>query len=436
MTNKKTYIFPLTIIAFIFFVFGFIIWLNGILIPYFKICLELTNFQASLVVFAAYIAYFFMAIPSAWVLKHIGYKRGMVLGLSVMAFGTILFLPAAYTRTYILFLSGLFITGTGLTLLQASVNPYVAVIGPIESTAQRVGFLGLANKIAGIFSITVLGSVFLINADDIIARVSVADIAEKAIILDEYALKIVGPYIIITLVLLSMGVLIFFSNMPEIDESKIEVNGVSQEIAPRSSIFQYPWLILGVISMFFAISCEIIPVDGIIIYSKSLGISIEEARHFPTYTLVAMLMGYLASIILIPKYLSQNMALKFAAFWGIIFSLFSFFGEGMFSIFCLILTGFATAMLWGTIWGLSLKNLGKYTKIGGAMLLMGIIGGAVLPVIFGRLIDYNPLFPQNAVLLLIPFYLVLIAFATWGYRLEKWSVPAFKKALFPERNIF
>jgi len=181
--------------------------------------------------------------------------------------------------------------------------------------------------------------------------------------------------------------------------------------------------------MFFAISCEIIPVDGIIIYSRSLGISIEEARHFPTYTLIAMLIGYLASIILIPKYLSQNRAMQICAIWGILLSVGSFLGNGMVSIYCLILTGVGTAMLWGTIWGLSLRELGKFTKIGGAMLLMGIIGGAILPVIFGRLIDFNLHFPQNAVLILIPFYLVLLVFASWGYRLESWSILSFKKSL-------
>jgi FHS family L-fucose permease-like MFS transporter len=421
MTKPKSYIFPLTIVAFIFFVFGFIIWLNGILIPYFQICLELNNFQASLVVFAAYIAYFIMSLPSARILKVTGYKKGMALGLSVMALGTLLFIPAAYTRMYSVFLSGLFITGSGLTLLQTAANPYVAIIGPIESTAQRVGFLGLANKIAGIFSITLLGSIFLFKADNLIVILSKAGLAEKTRLLDIYALKIVGPYIIITLVLLLLATLIYFSNMPEINESEVQKESSGKEIKSRSSIFQYPYLILGVISMFFACSCEIIPIDSIILYSRSLGISIEEARYFPTYTLYAMLLGYLSTTILIPKYVSQARAMQFSAVWGIILGLFSFFTIGRISIICLILTGFGTAILWGTIWGLSIRELGKFTKTGSAMLLMGVIGGAISPVIFGRLIDSNHLHPQFAVLIVIPFYLVLLAFSSWGCRLESWK---------------
>ena len=421
MNQNKSYTLSLIIITFIFFVFGFIIWLNGVLIPYFQICLELTNFQASLVIFAANIAYFVMALPSAWVLKKTKYKKGMVLGLLIMTIGTLMFIPAAYTRTYSLFLTGLFVTGTGLTLLQAAVNPYIAILGPIESTAQRVGFLGLANKTAGILSIMVLGSIFLLNADEIIANVSTLSGLEKAKILDEYALKIVNPYIAITLILLLMATVIHFSNLPEIDDSKTEIEGKSVDIESRESVFQYPYLVLGVVTMFFASTCEVVPVDSIIIYSRALGLSINEARIFPIYALVAMLMGYLATIIFIPKYISQHKTLQFTALWGILLSLGSYFTECKTSIFLVSLMGFGTAMLWGTLWGLSLRGLGKYTKIGGAMLLMGIIGGAILPLLFGKLVDTNPQNPQNAILLMIPFYLVILGYGIWGYKLENWN---------------
>ncbi len=422
MNQNKSYTISLTIITFIFFVFGFIIWLNGVLIPYFQICLELTNFQASLVIFAANIAYFVMALPSAWVLKKTKYKKGMVLGLLIMTIGTLMFIPAAYTRTYSLFLAGLFVTGTGLTLLQAAVNPYIAILGPIESTAQRVGFLGLANKTAGILSITVLGSIFLLKADEIIANVSTLSGLEKAKILDEYALKIVNPYIAITVILILMAMVIHFSNLPEIDDSKTEIEGISVEIESKANVFQYPYLVLGVVTMFFASTCEVVPVDSIIIYSRALGLSINEARIFPIYALVAMLMGYLATIIFIPKYISQHKTLQFTALWGILLSLGSYFTGGKISILLVSLMGFGTAMLWGTIWGLSLRGLGKYTKVGGAMLLMGIIGGAILPLLFGKLVDTNPQYPQNAILLMIPFYLVILGYGIWGYKMEKWSI--------------
>jgi MFS transporter, FHS family, L-fucose permease len=424
---SKSYYYPLSIIGILFFVFGFLTWVNGILIPYFQICLELTNFQASLVAFAAYIAYFVMALPSAFILRYTGYRKGMVLGLVIMAVGTILFIPAAYTRTYAVFLTGLFITGSGLALLQTAANPYVAIIGPIESTAQRIGFMGLANKIAGIISLALLGSLFLFKADDIIATVSKANPAEKANILNAYALKIVNPYIIITVILLLLAVMIYFSKMPEINESKKEEGNMQTEIESKSSVFHYPHLVLGVLGLFFAAACEVIPIDGMIIYSRALGIPIEEARHFSTYTLYAMLAGYLASTILIPKYLSQNRALQLCAVLGITLTIGSYFSSGIASIICLMLMGFGAAMLWGTIWGLSLRELGRHTKTGSAMLLMSVIGGGIFPVIFGGLIDRNPSYPQNAILLLIPCYLVLLFFASKGYSLQSWKrVPADK----------
>jgi len=422
MPGFKSYIYPLTIIGILFFVFGFLTWINGILIPYFQICLQLTNAQASLVAFASYIAYFVMALPSAWILKYTGYKKGMAVGLVMMAAGTIIFIPAAYARTYSIFLTGLFITGAGVTLLQTAVNPYVAIIGPIESTAQRIGFMGLANKFAGIISTALLGSIFLFNADNIIADVKKAGTIERSRILDAYALKIVDPYLVITIVLVILALFIYFSRLPEINETQKE-NGEEKSpgVVHKQSIFHYPYLLFGVISLFLSAACEGIPIDGIILYSRSLGIPIEEARHFTQYTLYAMLLGYLASTVLIPKYLSQHKALQWCAILGLLFTIASYVNTGIVSIYFLILTGFGAAVMWGTIWGLSIRELGTYTKTGSAMLLMSVVGGGIFPLIFGKLIDVNPINPQNAVLLLIPCYLVLLLFSTWGYRLESWK---------------
>lgn len=425
--KAPAYIYPLTIIGILFFVFGFLTWISGILIPYFQICLELSNVQASLVSFASYIAYFVMALPSAWILRYTGYKKGMAVGLIMMAAGTILFIPAAYSRTYTVFLTGLFITGAGVTLLQTAVNPYVAIIGPIESTAQRIGFMGLANKFAGIISIAILGSIFLFDADAVIANVNTAGVAEKASILDAYALKIVDPYLIITIVLLLLAVMIFFSRMPEINETQKSERDLNSSVTHKPGVFHYPYLILGVLSLFLSAACEGLPIDGIIIYSRSLGIPIEEARHYTQYTLYAMILGYLASTILIPKYMSQHIALQWCSLLGLAFTLGSYFNSGVVSIYFLIATGFGAAMLWGTIWGLSIRALGKYTKTGSAMLLMSVVGGGIFPLMFGKLIDDNTQHPQKAVLLLIPCYLGLLLFSSFGYRMENW------KRLSPEK---
>lgn len=426
MTRSNPYLYPMIILGILFFVFGFITWINGILIPYFQICLELNNAEAFMVASASYAAYFFMAIPSAWVLKYTGYKKGMVIGLVVMAIGTLTFIPAAFTRTYLVFLAGLFITGTGLALLQTAANPYVAIVGPVESTAQRIGFMGLSNKIAGIMSQRILGGIFLLNADSIITSLTTASAEERARILDEYVLKVVNPYLVITGILLLLGVMIFFSKLPEINESPDSSDeGKAAKRPVKQSVVQYPYLVLGVIALFVSGACEVIPIDGIIVYSRSLGIPLEEARHFSEYTLYAMLVGYLASIVLIPKYLSQQGALLTCALLGLMLTFGVYFTEGMTSIYCLILMGFGAAWLWGTIWGLAIRDLGIHTKMGAALLLMSVVGGGIFTPIYGWLIDLNPEYSQTSILMLIPCFLYLLFYAVWGYKIKNWTlVPA------------
>src|SRR5690606_36918807 len=219
---------------------------------------------STLVAFSAYVAYFFMAIPSAGILKRTGYKKGMFIGLLVMAAGTLLFVPAAWMRAYWLFLVGLFVTGTGLALLQTAANPYVAIIGPIESTAKRIGFMRLANKIAGFISLAALGSLFLTDADAILAQIAGADIAQKAAILSNYMLAVVNPYLIITLLLVILAFVIHFSRLPEVEEERVNhKNG--DVVQTKTSVFQFPQLVFGVVALFFSSACEVIPIDGIIL---------------------------------------------------------------------------------------------------------------------------------------------------------------------------
>ncbi|WP_460639992.1 sugar MFS transporter [Larkinella harenae] len=407
------------IIGILFFVFGFITWVNGVLIPYFQICLELSNFQSFWVAFAAYIAYFFMAIPSAYILKATGYKKGMVIGLLIMSVGTLSFLPAAYVRNYAFFLIGLFITGTGLALLQTAANPYVAVIGPAESTAQRIGFMGVANKTAGILSQQILGAIFLVNADSIIAALKQASSAEKIAILDAYVLKVVNPYLIITLLLGALAVLVHFSRLPEVKES-VDAGEDKGGGLPKTSVWQFPYLVLGVVALFMASACEVIPIDCIIVYSRSLGIPLNEARHFTEYTLYAMLGGYVLSTIIIPKYLSQQAALLTVSVLGLVLTAGTYFSSGLVSVYFLASLGFGAALLWGTIWGLAVRGLGLFTKLGAALLLMSVVGGGIFPLIFGKLMDRFPENPQTAVLVLIPCYLYLVFYSTKGYKRLNW----------------
>lgn len=419
--NRKSYLYPLLVIGMLFFVFGFLTWINGILIPYFKICMELTNFQATMVAFCAYFAYFIMALPSAYVLQFTGYRKGMVLGICIMALGTLMFVPAAYSRFYPLFLGGLFVTTSGLALVQTAANPYIAIMGPIESTAQRIGYMGLANKLAGIVCLVILGSVFLADADMLSTELIGLNDVEKSAALDAYALKIVNPYIIISLVLFAVAAIVYFSKLPEVDETAGTVDSEGKPTEDRKSIFEYPYLVLGVIALFVSGGAETIPIDGIIIYSQSLDIPMDSARHFSTYTLFVMLFGYIAIATLVPKFISQQNALLFAAVWGLIFTTAAYFTTGLYSAYCMLLLGFGAAMLWGTIWGLSLRGLGTHTKKASAILIMSLIGGAIFPVIFGGLLDENPTNPQTSLLVLIPCYLFILYYAWKGFRIDYWK---------------
>ncbi len=419
MNGTKPYIYPLVIIGVIFGTFGFITWVNSILIPYFQIGLQLSNFESFLVTSASYSAYLFMALPSASVLRRTGYRKGMSLGLVIMAIGTFLFIPAALSRIYLVFLVGLFVTGTGMILLQTAVNPYVVLIGPQESAAQRIGFMGFSNKIAGILSQRILGGIFLVDASVIINRIREANSIQKEIILKDYILKVIDPYLVITGILILLAILLFFSSLPEVKEDEEKPSGPKK--LKMKGIFHYPYLVLGIIALFVDGACEVIPIDGVIVYARSMGISIDIARNFAEYTLYCMVLGYLGSIIFIPKYISQQTALLLCSIAGISLSISAFFTHGMTSVILIISMGFVSAWLWGTIWGLAIHGLGKYTKTGSAFMLMSVVGGGLFPLIFGTLLDQFTAYPQTAILMLIPCYFYLFFYATKGYKIKSWK---------------
>lgn len=415
--QQKNYTLSIVIIGALFFIFGFVTWLNGSLIPYLRIACELTNFEAYLVTFAFYISYFVMAIPSSWVLKRTGFKRGMMVGLLVMATGALIFIPAAITRTYYLFLTGLFIIGTGLSLLQTASNPYITILGPLESAARRISIMGICNKVAGALSPLILGAVILKNADDITAQIKTMDAVQKAATLDSLAHRVIVPYIIIAVVLTGLSMMVRFSSLPEIDTDG-DNESADEAHQSRTSIFQYPQLILGVVALFFYVGAEVMAGDTIIPYGKSLGIAMDTALTFTTLTLICMIAGYIIGVITIPKYIRQETALRIAALLGMLLSLAAIFTGGYVSVACIALLGLANAIMWPAIWPLALEGLGKFTKLGSAMLIMAIAGGALLPLVYGRLADaFNN---QQAYWLLIPCYLIIWYYAAAGHKRRAW----------------
>jgi len=302
------------IIGLFFFIFGFVTWLNGILIPYLKISCELNHFQSYLVAFAFYIAYVIMAIPSSWVLKRTGLKTGMMIGLIVMAAGALFFIPAAMSRTYFLFLSGLYIMGTGLAILQTAANPYITILGPIESAAQRIAIMGICNKSAGVIATFLFGVMALSDGDALLAHLKTLDVLEKAKALDELASRVIIPYLGMAIILVAIGVMVKASGLPDIDPNKENTSESNKNsYSSRPSILQFPFLLLGVIAIFCDVGLEIVAGDTIISYVLSQGIPISIARHFTSMTMIASILGYTIGIITIPRYISQSNALKICA---------------------------------------------------------------------------------------------------------------------------
>lgn len=406
------------IVAMLFFIFGFVTWLNGTLIPFLKLTCNLdSDAKAFLVTFAFFIAYFVLAIPSSYILEKVGFKKGMSLGLAIMAVGALLFIPAAAARSFMMFLIGLFVQGMGLALLQTAVNPYVSVVGPIESAATRISIMGIFNKIAGIIAPLVFGKILLGNASEISTAIeNSTDAVQKATLLNDLAQRIVNPYIIIACVLVVLAIGLQFTNLPEINPENDETN----QGKTRQSIFDYPYAILGALAIFFYVGVEVMAGDIIGTYGKNLGFSLDQSKYFTTFTLMGMLAGYLLSLVIIPKYVKQEQWLKISAILGVVLTLSAFLTDGSTAVTCIAALGFANAVMWPAIFPLGIDGLGKFTKIGSALLIMGIAGGAVIPQLYGLLMPSLG-FKMAFLVLMAPCYLYILYFAQSGHKLGKLS---------------
>ena len=413
-TRNQSYIMPMLIIGALFFIFGFVTWANATLIPYLQIACELTTSAAMLVTFAFYISYAVMAFPSSWVLKKTGFKKGMILGLLLMAVGALIFIPAANSRTYTIFLIGLFVIGTGLALLQTACNPYVTILGPIESAAKRISIMGICNKGAGALAPLIMGAIMLDNSEALQTKLLSLDAMQKAAELDVLASKVIVPYIIIAAVLVALAIFIHFSSLPEIKAEGEDESDTASTVKNRESIFHYPYLWLGFVTLFLYVGVEVLAGDTISVYGNSLGISLDVAKHFTSYTMIGMLVGYLLGIALIPKYISQSTALKFSGILGVLFSLGAIFTAGSTSVFFIAILGFANALVWPAIWPLAINGLGKFTKTASALLIVGIAGGAILPRLWAKLGESVGL--QQAYWIMVPCYLFILYYAVSGHK--------------------
>lgn len=430
-SKNQNSVVSISILALMYFVFGFVSWLNAILIPYFKIACELTNFQSYLVAFAFYLAYFFMSVPASRLLDRVGFKRGIMLGFFAMALGAFLFIPAALTRAYSLFLTGLFTIGTGLALLQSAANPLVTIIGPIDRAAQRFSIVGICNKVAGIIAPLIFAAVVLKVTDNELFKTlnsGTLSFGDKSDLLDQLVRRVIGPYTILGIALLAVGLLIRYSPLPDVNPETNNQQETDTTAAQKTSVFQFPYLILGAFAIFFHVGTQIITIDTIISYAGTMGLTLLEAKAFPSFVLTAMMTGYFIGILAIPKFISQQKALLLCTVLGLMFSVcilifkkpVLIFGHHTdISIWFLVALGLPNSLVFANIWPLAIKGLGGFTKVGSSIMVMGLCGNAIAPLIYGRLADlFNA---RLAYVALIPCYLYLIFYAFYGYKIKQWK---------------
>lgn len=350
----------------------------------------------------------------------------MALGLVVMAIGSVIFVPAANARSFGLFLTGLFVQGMGLALLQTASNPYISIVGPIESAAKRISIMGICNKTAGMLSPLILGALVLKNASAIETKVNGAtDATVKNELLNELAARVITPYIIMTVVLLLLAVMIKRSSLPEIDVNKED--STDNQVVAKTSVFQFNHLLLGVLCLFLYVGVEVLAGDAIGAYGRQLGMPLDETKYFTTFTLCSMLAGYVLGIIFIPKYISQQNALAASAVLGVIFSICVFSTTGYTAITFIALLGLSNALMWPAIFPLAIEGLGKFTKTGSAFLIMGISGGALLPLLYSTLKEKGIASNQLSFLVCtLPSYLYILFYAVKGYRAGKTNIPKTK----------
>ena len=419
MNKEQSTLLPMLILGTLFFIFGFVTWLNGSLIPFLKIICELSEFEALFVTFAFYIAYTVMAFPMSYILERVGYKKGMSLGLGVMAFGSLLFIPAALSGEYLLFLLALFVLGTGLTILQSASNPYIVLLGPIESAASRISIMGLINKGAGVLAPLLFTAVVFSG----MPQGSELQSVEKSLL----AKQLIIPYIAMAITLSALALFVQFS--------KLQSLSIPEDSCDNGSVFAFPKVVLGAVALFFYVGIEVIAGDTIGLYAQSLGVA--NATTMTSYTMAFMVLGYLGGVFFIPRYISQESALRYSASLGVLlliavtFSsqtdtsvaeiLWGWSGVAVVpnTIAFVALLGLANALVWPAIWPLALKDIGKHTQKASALLIVSIAGGALLPLAYAKLAEELGSM-QIAYLFGILCYIFIYMYASSWHKKKSW----------------
>jgi FHS family L-fucose permease-like MFS transporter len=393
-----SYALPLVILGTMFFSIGFALGINSYLIPLLNQALDISSSESYLVLAATFSAFIVFGYPASLVISKIGYKKTMALSFLMFSLGFFLYLPSARMESLTLFLIASFISGMGNTFLQATVNPYVTILGPIESAAKRISIMGIANKlawpVAPMFLALVIGKS--------VNEVSLADIQL--------------PFIIIIAVFLLLGLLALLSPLPEVKAAGEDESSADEcpYAVGKTSIWQFPHLLLGVLALFLYVGAETISLGTLVDYAESLGMPNPE--YYAWIAPVGMVTGYLAGIVFIPKYISQSKALLIVSVIAVVGSLSVVLMPQELSIYFVVLMALGCSLMWPAIWPLAMTDLGRFTKTGSSLMVIAIVGGALIPPLYG--VAKDTLGAQNAYWIAVPIFFYILYYALKGHKIR------------------
>ena len=408
-TNYKVGpVIPLMIVGIVFFMIGFGVGISGFLTPALRSAFNLTTGQSYLVTAAIFSAFVIFGRPTGWVIKKIGYRRAMMIAFFIMALGMWLFVPSSKSVSFPLFLVALFVGGMGNTLLQGAVNPYITILGPVDTAAVRMSLMGIMNKLAWWIAPLFLG--LFID----LANVEVNDI--------------IMPFYIVTGIMALLGVFVYFAPLPEVKaegEDEDDAAAESSYAAGKTSVLQFPHLMLGVFALFVYVGIETLPMASIIDFARATFGDVPNLEGYSKFVTLGLVAGYIFGVVAIPRFISQQKALVSFAILGILASLLLIYLPARFAFYALLLASFANSLMWPAIWPLAMKDLGKFTKAGASLLVMAIFGGAVVPLIFGVIVDAIKTTEvalvanyQTAYWIMVPCYLFILYFAVSGHKIR------------------
>jgi len=397
--KENKFIVPMVFLAFMFFTCGFALGINSLLVPVLKVSLSVSSMEAYMLIGATFLPFLIFGYPAGLLISKIGYKRTMASAFAMFAIAFGVFILSAEAKSFVIFLLASFICGTANTFLQAAINPYVTILGPTESAAKRISIMGMINKLAWPVS-----PLFIALFASSGGSVGLED-------LNKPFLVIIGLFII-------LGIVALVSPLPEVKAAGEDNDTADTEVSSyansKSSVFQFPHLVLGAIAIFFYVGSETIVLGTLIDYAQEL--SLPHPETYSWITPISISIGYILGIILIPKYLSQTKALQICSFVALLGTALVVVLPGVYSIYSVGIMALGCSLMWPAFWPLALMDLGKYTKQGSSLLTMGLIGGAVITVLFGLIKDISDIRYAYSICFISFIYILFYAFK--GHKLR------------------